>query len=683
MSVIKSFFLEANNGLRSYANLREKDMVDNGWWDKSGIMEDVDIELPAESKNEASAGPLAQGKELKDIFDKTSRTIYNWDEVDKEMKRGEKVEKLIYTPGKYYEVVYPNTVEKDYNHTVYVFCSYADFKGSKVHIYDAEPNKNFVEEGLFLYKYTEPTTPVAPTTTLFHGDNDREALKVEEKQLEFEKTASLDTYKYTVDIYKVNDKGSPEEYKKDGEVENDVTKIPLSQPGALFLLKYNLQRYEVQDITKTIKILTNDESKNKDTLLTKYSEIRYPYQYTAEKHTSLVNALTAFKKKVGDNHIKNFSTNYLSNQNGVVKVNDKYKNAGGAYDTKLDIVSIDKTTFNDIEFLKNKIDFIYNTVKLKTNYKYDSIKWLRFITKYLNYDSIIENITTIPLIKRREELLSAFKKYGVTDKQKQELYCFDLYDKDFHKLIHLDVTKPTLNGVLLLEVKDLFKDKYTDTTTGKDIGYTEEEARKKWQDILKSNNPFTNETEKDEFDMLWERRNNFQSINREEKQLGVLQTEADSNKGKFTVIKNATTNNWVGKSDVDGKEYDLVKIGINSEGEAFGSDKNYYIFKNNAGSNEQATGVLGFERSSGIVYTDWGARKGYRMAEHLQNLLIGITSGIKFGFSEREDRINDEKFKKILGNKDVTETFKIGGKKHSRTHKKRKTLKKRSSRRRH
>merc|ERR1711871_322550 len=148
--------------------------------------------------------------------------------------------------------------------------------------------------------------------------------------------------------------------------------------------------------------------------------------------------------------------------------------------------------------------------------------------------------------------------------------------------------------------------------------------------------------------MLWERRHNFKSINRE-KGANLTAIEADSNKGKFTVIKSA--GNWVGKSDVDGEEYPLVNIGIDADGNSIGTDSKYYIFKNNAGSNEQATGVLGFERSSGYVFTDWGARKGYRMAEHLQNLLIGITSGITLGFSTSEKRINDKKFKAILGKK--------------------------------
>lgn len=680
MSVIKSFFLEADNFQRSYANLREMDMKNENWgifWE-TGKKIDVDIELPANTFKEYIGDEAnASGKEVKEIFDKKSRIIYNLDIIGKQFKRAEQVEQLIYIPGKYYEVVYSNSFEKDYNHSVYVFCSYADFKGSKVHVYEAKEVETFKDDELTLYKYKEPEPPLTPTaTTGVIPLNVKDAEMIEPTSLD-QQGETEEPLTYTVDIYKINDKGSPEEYKKDGEIVYDVTKIPLSQPGALFLLKYNLEKFEVPNITKTIKILTNDESKNKDTLLTKYSEIRYPYQYTAEKHSSLVKAFDALIKKCSDATIKNFNVYYKADEaTKIIKVNKEKAGPGSAYDVKLNIVSLDKNTFNDIEFLKNKIDYIYNTVKLKTNYKYDSIKWLRFITKYLNYNAIITK-EQVSIIIKREKLLNAFKKYGVTDKQKQELYCFDLYDKDFHKLIHLDDDKPTKNGRLLLDVKEIFKDEYTDSD-GKKIGNTEQEARNYWKTL--SFNP----VEKEEFDMLWERRHNFKSINRE------YEREADSNKGKFTVIKSA--GNWKGKSDVDGKEYDLVDIYINSEGEAVSSDKTQYIFKNNAGSNEQATGVLGFERSSGYLYTDWGARKGYRMAEHLQNLLIGITSGINLGISSSEKRINDEKFKAILGKKDddgsgdnmgINSNFAIGGKKHSRTHKKRKTLKKRSSRRRH
>merc|ERR1711871_7140 len=224
-------------GTRSYANLREMDMKnETSWllWEDDTKKQYVDIELPPESTNQAYVGSEAvgQAKEVKDIFDKTSRTIYNCDEVDGDMKRGEKVEKLIYIPGKYYEVVYPNNVEKDYNHTVYVFCSYADFEGSKVHVYDPVPDKKFADEPLFLYKYDEKSAISSPANPPLPVVEEKKPRVVEKNKLEFDETASSDPNTYTVDIYKVNDKGSPEEYKIDGEIVNNVTKIPLSQPGA-------------------------------------------------------------------------------------------------------------------------------------------------------------------------------------------------------------------------------------------------------------------------------------------------------------------------------------------------------------------------------------------------------------------------------------------------------------------
>jgi len=447
---INSFFI-GNVGQISYANLRKKDMIDEtysislGAW-KTDSKIDVDIVLPKYRDPVYIGENVAADKTIADIFEKQSRTIYNWDQVgNNSWKRAEKVEKLIYIPGKYYEVVYPNKENRDYPHTVYVFCCYAEFEGSKIHIYDLTnmPNGNsgfFSDDKFKLYKYIEPSPAItspgigvtAPPIAIFET--------AEETTLQLK--SGIPSDEYTVDIYKINDKGTPEEYIQDGNKVDDPKKIPLKQEGAIFLLKYNVEQFEVPNITKTIKILTNDESKNKDTLLTKYSEIRYPYQYTAEKHQSLNDAINSIKDKfeAGNDEnkwLKKFNKTYKQKDSNLDEITITSTGKGASYDKKLFVVNLDKDTYNEIVYLKNKIDFIYNTIKLKTDYKYDSVKWLRFITKYINYNSyFIEQQESV--VVQRQKLLNGFKKFGVTDKQKQELYCFDLYDKDFHKLLYLN-----------------------------------------------------------------------------------------------------------------------------------------------------------------------------------------------------------------------------------------------------
>ena len=101
--------------------------------------------------------------------------------------------------------------------------------------------------------------------------------------------------------------------------------------------------------------------------------------------------------------------------------------------------------------------------------------------------------------------------------------------------------------------------------------------------------------------------------------------------------------------------------------------------------NRDSTGKLGFIKvvSNSINFTkDWGARSGKRMFDHLNYGNAFYNEWVTPNFERAADLISLTGLN-VTGKDDYNEANRVvGGKKYTKTHKKRKTLKKRPSRKR-
>lgn len=443
-------------------------------------------------------------------------------------------------------------------------------------------------------------------------------------------------------------------------------------------------------------------------MLTKFKDLRHPYQFTAEKYKKLKEAVD----KLGIDALTEKLEKYDPEGSGP---GDEAREDGGSYDKSIAVVNLDTKTYDLIEELKTKIDYLYNNVRLKTNYQYDSVKWLSFITKYIVYhkpfvvssespESPLFTYWDRPIYEIRKELLASFKRYNMSDIQRSELYCYDFFDKNFYKLIEFDINKPINSRKnVVLKVK-----KYFIQGNGSGEYKTENEAKTAFTEAINNfyssknssgskssqssqggaagstENIYIHEYDTKNFGVLWNRRNDFKFKNDDKKYYQIEMNQNGLPEG-YDDTNNRLNKElgWTNKAGSSGVITDAeLTFVVAGEGDDY-DKKSASIF--NGYTAEKRGKTLGEhilnkikdqKYNNAIIGMEWWYGSQLKGEEFLESL--GVS---------RADRVGQGEDTSVLGvytGKSTGEAMTRigGGKKYTKTHKKRKTLKKRPSRKR-
>lgn len=640
---------------------------------------------------------------------KSNFTVRAKMKLDNEMNDDSDVDTITYQPGSYYKVIFKYTGLPDFEHTIYIYCVNVTINGSSSMTYSV--NDKYDELGLTLYKFKQtggdPLDRLLNNTQL-PGSNAAPCDDIDGVMVSFEITPNTSDPNRDKEldcngvIYYFDSNGIPR--KKE---EQEIT---LNEEGLQFLIIYDFPEIkEMKNFTRFIQVESTEFNNEKNAMLSKFKNLRHPYQFTAEKYDKMKSILDVIKTKSAelfDTDIILYNPEQDINKNLREEEGEKlHLLAGGSYNKNLAIINIDTTTFDKIKKLKENIDYIYKTIKLKTDYDYDSVKWLTFITKYITYhkpfgmissDESEKKFWQREIYKIREELLKNFKRYNVSSAQKSELYSYDFFDSDFYKLIEFNHFKPlNSRSNIVLKMKKYFTLDSTGTNGFKD----EADAKTEFDSIFgttegafdfeskRNNSPvITPLHKKEEFGKLWNRKNDFKykSSDGEYYQIEMMKD------GMPEVFKDGVK---LTDSNMDWYRLQWTNKGEGGNAIIKGGTLTFAVAASEQQDYTQSKNLLPFFK---------GEAKGARLSEHIINTLATtrfwedniIFEGwygktlkseqelekLGIGTMDRKGK-GDNIMWGFLGQQLGDQVRKFGGK-YTKTHKKKKTLKKRPSRKR-
>ena len=635
--------------------------------------------------------------------------------LDRDLKEDEellKKEQVTYQAGSYYRLDYEYTENQDFYHSIYIYCVNVVLKGSNSMTKIVGDNSITVEQepGLTLKRFEGP---VGDIKTLAAGrtaddecgdDSIMKAKEIDMINVEHSNASpppADEKILYNSDYYSFDGKG---EIKKMEEKE-----LNFNEEGLQFLIAYNFPKLPMMQIlNRMIQVESSESNKKKNTMLTKFKDLRHPYQFTAEKYKKLEEAVNyVADEENGINKLKAKLEKY--NPKGSGPGGEEMEN-GGSYDKSIAVVNLDTKTYDLIEELKTKIDYLYNNVRLKTNYEYDSVKWLSFITKYIVYHKPLITMTEPPdsplyiywnrsIYDIRKELLASFKRYNMSDIQRSELYCYDFFDKNFYKLIEFDINKPINSRKnVVLKVKKYFiqGDGTGEYKTENDAKTAFTEAVNKFYSSKNSSASFLSsftgsqggaagstgninihEYDTKNFGVLWNRRNDFKFKNDDKKYYQIEMNQEGLPEGYDVDNRLNKELGWTNKAGSSGVITDAeLTFVVAGEGDDYDKQSSSIFHGYSAEKRGKTLGEHILNKTKDQKYNkayigmEWWYGSQLKGEEFLESL--GVSRADRKGQGE-EGFLGDNYGEKIT---------RIGGGKYTKTHKKRKTLKKRPSRKR-
>ena len=635
--------------------------------------------------------------------------------LDRDLKEDTEITEaqLIYQAGSYYRLDYEYTENQDFYHSIYVYCVNVVLKGSNSMTKIVGDNPITVEQepGLTLKRFEGPIGDLASLLgrTADTECEETDVMKVQDiDMINVEHSTATTTppadnkILYNSDYYSFDGKG---EINKMEEKE-----LNFNEEGLQFLIAYNFPNLPMMQILKRmIQVESSESNKKKNTMLTKFKDLRHPYQFTAEKYKKLEEAVKfVAHEQDGINQLQAKLQKYDPEGSGP---DDREREDGGSYDKSIAVVNLDTKTYDLIEELKTKIDYLYNNVRLKTNYQYDSVKWLSFITKYIVYHKPLITMTETPgsplyiywnkpIYEIRKELLASFKRYNMSDIQRSELYCYDFFDKNFYKLIEFDINKPINSRKnVVLKVK-----KYFIQGNGAGEYKTENEAKTAFTEAINkfyssknssasflssftgsqggaagsTENINIHEYDTKNFGVLWNRRNDFKFKN-DDKKYYQIEMNQDGLPEGYDDTNNRLNKElgWTNKAGSSGVITDaeltfvVAGKGDDYDKQSSGIFTGYSAEKRGKTLGEHILNKIKDQKyNNAIIGMEWWYGSQLKGEEFLESL--GVSRADRKGQGE-EGFLGDNYGEKIT---------RIGGGKYTKTHKKRKTLKKRPSRKR-